>query len=332
MAGVDAIDVDSDPRIKSEKATLNDKRYHYYIGLPNEEPKGTIFLIHGFPDLAIGWRYQIPTLLKLGFRVVVPDMMGYGQTECPDEIEFYTFKRAAEDMRELARQLGLKKIILGGHDWGGVAVYRIALHEPALVSHAFVVCTPYFPPSKTYVSLEDSVTMLPAFGYQVQFVSGEPEKRIGHDEIPQFVNAMFGGRTKAGEYGMNPMKGINFDAFPNLERSPLLPPKIHDHYVQEMRRNGIRGPMNWYRTRKANFDDETHLKDPILHQPILYIGATKDVILRPELSAPMDKLVPSLTRRNVEAGHWALWEKAADVNAALVEWFTTVVLSGKSTL
>jgi hypothetical protein len=36
--------------------------------------------IHGWPDLAIGWRFQIPLLLSLGLRVVAPDMMGYGGT------------------------------------------------------------------------------------------------------------------------------------------------------------------------------------------------------------------------------------------------------------
>jgi pimeloyl-ACP methyl ester carboxylesterase len=36
--------------------------------------------IHGWPDLSLGWRYQIPMLLDMGFRVVAPDMMGYGGT------------------------------------------------------------------------------------------------------------------------------------------------------------------------------------------------------------------------------------------------------------
>lgn len=36
--------------------------------------------IHGWPDLSMGWRYQIPLLVNLGFRVVAPDMMGYGGT------------------------------------------------------------------------------------------------------------------------------------------------------------------------------------------------------------------------------------------------------------
>ena len=77
--------------------------------------------IHGWPDLAIGWRYQIPLLLRLGYRVVCPDIMGFGGTDAPqvppESMSLYSFKRAADDIRELARQLGASKIILGGHDW-----------------------------------------------------------------------------------------------------------------------------------------------------------------------------------------------------------------------
>lgn len=39
-----------------------------------------VLQIHGWPDLSLGWRYQIPLLLSLGLRVVAPDMMGYGGT------------------------------------------------------------------------------------------------------------------------------------------------------------------------------------------------------------------------------------------------------------
>lgn len=38
--------------------------------------------VHGFPDISIGWRYQIPMLLDMGFQVIAPDLMGFGQTVC----------------------------------------------------------------------------------------------------------------------------------------------------------------------------------------------------------------------------------------------------------
>lgn len=76
----------------------------------------------GWPDLSIGWRNQIPMLLQLGYRVVCPDMMGYGRTDAPEtpqasDMAYYSFKRAADDIKELARQLGSENIVLGGHDW-----------------------------------------------------------------------------------------------------------------------------------------------------------------------------------------------------------------------
>ena len=60
-------------------------------------------------------------LINMGYRVICPDLMGYGGTDAPrvppESTTNYTLKRAAEDMNQLARTLGSEKIILGGHDW-----------------------------------------------------------------------------------------------------------------------------------------------------------------------------------------------------------------------
>ena len=79
--------------------------------------------IHGWPDLALGWRNQISFLAEeYGFRVVCPDLPGFGETDAPqvppeESLSFYSFKRVADDVRELARRLGCARIVLGGHDW-----------------------------------------------------------------------------------------------------------------------------------------------------------------------------------------------------------------------
>lgn len=78
--------------------------------------------IHGWPDLWFGWRNQIPVLLESGFRVVCPDIMGFGGTDAPpvppkENIIFYGFKRIADDVRGLAKHLRADTIVLGGHDW-----------------------------------------------------------------------------------------------------------------------------------------------------------------------------------------------------------------------
>lgn len=61
-------------------------------------------------------------LVEIGYKVVCPDIMGFGRTDAPQikqasDMAYYSFKRAADDIKELARQLGSETIILGGHDW-----------------------------------------------------------------------------------------------------------------------------------------------------------------------------------------------------------------------
>lgn len=87
--------------------------------------------------------------------------------------------------------------------------------------------------------------------------------------------------------------------------------------------------MNWYRTREQNYKDELEVLGRTIEVPVLFIMATKDVALRPELSVGMEKHLPNLTRDEVETGHWALWQKPAEVNDILNRWFEGVVFGGK---
>jgi pimeloyl-ACP methyl ester carboxylesterase len=74
---VDKIKVHGDPRISHLSAYLNGYTYGYLFSpaSPSVPKRGTIFLVHGFPDISMGWRYQIPFLTSLGLDVVAPDSM-----------------------------------------------------------------------------------------------------------------------------------------------------------------------------------------------------------------------------------------------------------------
>ena len=96
-----------------------------------------------------------------------------------------------------------------------------------------------------------------------------------------------------------------------------------EHYVQTFRRNGLAGPCNWYRTRELNWRDDLELPVEVRHvirQPTLYIFASKDNILTRETSAGMERAVPHLTRAEVPAGHWALWQTPRQTNDILQRW------------
>lgn len=77
-----------DPQFEYQTATLNGVQYNYIVAEPSGKAVGTVFLIHGWPDLSLGWRNQIPFLLSKGLRVIAPDMMGYGGTDAPGDVSF----------------------------------------------------------------------------------------------------------------------------------------------------------------------------------------------------------------------------------------------------
>ncbi|KAL3419153.1 hypothetical protein PVAG01_09375 [Phlyctema vagabunda] len=323
-----------DPRVQYKTANLNGITYGYMLAEPSVAQTGTIFLIHGFPDLSFGWRYQIPQLLGLGLRVVVPDMMGYGNTDAPEEAKYYTYKRAADDLAELARQLEAPTIILGGHDWGGAVVYRVAMRYPKLISALFSVCTPFSPPQEKFIPM----TVAPNFKYQLQFQGPVLEEALqGEAKLRQFLNGMYGGKSPEGEYGFDVATGAKVEMLPTLGPTPLLSKEELDFYAKQYAIHGIHGPLNWYRTGELNFADERDYVDfegvvGKFDMPTLFIAGSRDAALPPKLSEGMERFFRSLSRAEVNAGHWALWEQSVAVNEHLKNFLSDKLPAPKASL
>ncbi|KAI4720615.1 hypothetical protein E4T48_03138 [Aureobasidium sp. EXF-10727] len=328
-----------DSRITHCEADLNGQRYHYLLGMPEHGKfKATVFLVHGWPDLAYGWRYQIPFLIQQNLRVVAPDMMGYGGTDAPRsppaDLRLYSIRRAADDISALAKQIGAPKIILGGHDWGGFVVYRTAQWYPELVTHVFSVCTPYTAPSRHYLSLAEMVNgPLPQFGYQLQLAGPELEANVkSYEQVKGFLKALHGGKSASGEPCFRPETGIDLEGLRTIGLAPSLKGTELEHYTREYMRHGLHGPLNWYRTRRINFEDDLKLDTKKVKQPVLFISGKLDAVLTPEMSTGMEAFIPFLRRREVETGHWALTQAPEEVNKIVEEWFIEVVFGAKSVL
>src|ERR1700756_1222953 len=89
-----------------------------------EEGSGPlVVLCHGFPELAFSWRHQIPVLAHAGYRVVAPDMRGFGQSSAPAQIEAYDVGSLCADMTGLLDALEEESAIFVGHDWGASLVW-----------------------------------------------------------------------------------------------------------------------------------------------------------------------------------------------------------------
>lgn len=329
------IDPYNDVRVSHHQVWLNGRSYHYVLGEPGKGPRGTVFLVHGFQDLWYGWRHQIPALLSLGLRIVAIDCMGYGGTEVPrvppESIELYGFKRCADDIAELAEQMGLSSIILGGHDWGGMIVSRVYLYHPALVKAIFTLGTPYLPPNPHWQEFDEMILEKPTFEYQRHFGSSEFEDYLrSNKEVWEFFNATFGGRGPNGELGFS-TKGPLVHNWKILHESTVLSKKEIDYYVDQYTRTGLHGPLNWYRNRRQNYEDEKSLSPTSLIQvPYLFVQSLRDPFLPPSMSEGMERYIPNLRRREVDTGHFCQMLSPHAVNQHIVEWLEETKLCGDS--
>ncbi|KAM5341271.1 hypothetical protein ACJ41O_015380 [Fusarium nematophilum] len=328
----------NDPRVKYQSATLNGIKYNYLVAEPKScREAGTVFLIHGWPDMSLGWRNQIPFLLSKGLRVVAMDMMGYGGTAAPEDVSFYTLKRASDDIAALASHLGLSRIVLGGHDWGGAVVYRAALWHPDLVAAFFVISTPFAIPTTSYF---DMGTSLPTLRYQLQFRTDDIQDYIGLPDaqngtrVRQILNTIYGATLPNGESAFNASGGgFTFELLDGVtEDTPLVSKAELDFYVENYVSDPFNRTLNWYRTGEMNWQDELVFVPGEAEytskfaQPALYIGGSMDSALPPSLSNGMDVYFDSLSRGEVNGTHWVMWEKPNEVNGHVDAWLTGSVL------
>ena len=104
------------PKI-SKHIELSDGTHYAYAYAAASASKPTFLLLHGFPSSSYDWRHQVTALAAKGFGVLVPDLLGYGDTDSPADVEAYSFRRMSDHLAEILINEGIEKVIGVGHDW-----------------------------------------------------------------------------------------------------------------------------------------------------------------------------------------------------------------------
>ncbi len=90
-----------------------------------------ILCMHGEPSWSYLYRKMIPVFLAAGFRVIAPDLIGFGRSDKPVERTAYSYKGHVQWMSDWVQALDLKNITLVAQDWGGLIGLRLVAAMPA---------------------------------------------------------------------------------------------------------------------------------------------------------------------------------------------------------
>jgi pimeloyl-ACP methyl ester carboxylesterase len=89
-----------------------------------------VLLLHGFPDDRHLWRYQARVLVDAGFRIIAPDLRGFGDAPRPQDPKDYGIPLIVSDIVGILDALGVSKVQLVAHDWGAAVGWRLAAEHP----------------------------------------------------------------------------------------------------------------------------------------------------------------------------------------------------------
>jgi haloalkane dehalogenase len=111
-------------------------RMHYL----DEGEGAPVLLLHGEPTWSFLYRKLIPPLARVA-RCVAPDYFGFGRSDKPTSLDWYSYDRHTESVARLLRELDLRDVTLVVQDWGGPVGFRVAVENPERIARLVVMNT-----------------------------------------------------------------------------------------------------------------------------------------------------------------------------------------------
>src|ERR1700751_4231292 len=106
-----------------------------HVEVSGDDSGRPVGLLPGFPDPGRLWRNQVPALVDAGYRVIVPDLRGYGRSDQPEDVDSYNLLFLAGDVIAVLDSLGLERAHVVGHDWGAALAWVVASMAADRVDH-----------------------------------------------------------------------------------------------------------------------------------------------------------------------------------------------------
>lgn len=255
-------------------------------------------LLHGFPESRFSWRFQIPLLAELGWRVIAPDLRGYGGSSRPSRREDYQIDHLVEDVAGLFNAVGAKRRLLIGHDWGAMVAWVFAMDKRLPLDGLIIMNVPH---PAVFARVFRTVPAQRKKSWYVAFFQ--------LPVLPEWINTRRGAQLVA-------------DAFTRMAvDNSRFPPEVTDVYRQNALIPGAMTAMlNYYRANR-DLIGRYGGAAPLIEVPTLMVWGEDDTALDIACIDGYESLVSDLTLKRLPGvSHWVQQEAPEAVNAILSDW------------
>lgn len=260
-------------------------RMHYV----DEGDGPPVLLLHGEPTSSYLWRKLVPPLVASGRRAIAPDLIGFGRSDKPEDIGWYSYDGHVASVEQLVAALGLTGMTLVVHDWGGPIGLRFAVEHEELVERLVVLDTGIGggrPPSELWLRFREVVRQAGGDVDPARLVESGTANGLDDDARAAYAEPFPTPESKAGVL-----------AFPELV------PAEPDHPNAE--------PMNRVRDALRSWT-----------KPTLVVWGAEDRALPPALAASFSELIPGAGDPIVldGAGHFLQEDRPDELAAAILRF------------
>jgi pimeloyl-ACP methyl ester carboxylesterase len=248
-----------------------------------------VLLLHGFPDSAYLWRHQIPALVERGYRVIAPDLRGFGESDRPEGVDAYAIPVLLGDTLGLLDALGVPRAHVVCHDWGAALGWGLAMFTPDRVERLVAL----------------SVGHMAAFG------------AAGIEQREKSWYMLFFQYEGIAEEAL---RADDWKFFREWTRNHSELP----HWIADLSRPGaLTAALNWYR---ANVNPARPgilgVELPPVKAPTLGVWSSRDAYLTEAQMTASKKFVSGEWRyeRFDDASHWLMLDQPERLSRVLVDW------------
>ncbi len=279
------------PEIRTEMVAANGLNFEVDMAGDGDR---LIICLHGFPEHSVSWRFQLPYLARLGYRVWAPNLRGYGNSSTPHGITAYSLENLMNDVGELIDAAACSEVTLMAHDWGAVIAWSFAMHQIRKIDRLVICNVPHPGPAAAAMSWAQLKKSWYIFFFQLPRL---PERMLLKSP------------------GMGAMIKTTAATPENFSEAVVA---LYDENAR--RKENVTAMINYYRglVRGGGMRRQKRLGLPKIKVPTLMLWGEDDMALSIETTYGTDDYVEDLTLRYLAGiSHWVQQDAPEAVNTML---------------